>query len=108
VSIAPGHTVPTTAASGPKGAPFAYEGLDVPDEIPLGTGEPRIRMVDVLRLQPGDRLIIHADGEQGLGPGGAHQIARQAHEMLRLGELPFDVPVVVSAPGLRIEVLRPT
>jgi hypothetical protein len=104
MSIAPGHMVPTTEARGPKGAPFARTG-PVTAEAPLDR-EVTIRLVEILRLQPGDRLIVHADGELGLGPGGAHKIAAQLQELLRLDELGFDVPVCVSAPGLRIEVLR--
>jgi hypothetical protein len=96
-------------AAGPKGAPFG---------APRGTAEPElqghqrdgvtIRSVDIVRLQPGDRLIVHADGDLGLGGGGAHKIAQQLNDLLRLDELGFDVPVCVTAPGLRVEVLRPS
>jgi hypothetical protein len=104
MSIAPEGVAPTIAAAGPLGAPFARDSTHGPGDL----GQPpAIRLAEVLRLQPGDRLIIHADGTVGLGPGGAHKLAAEAHDALRLGELGFDVPVLVTAPGLRIEVLRP-
>lgn len=106
MSIAPGHQVPTKAALGPKGAPFARD-EPITAEFDLGPGAVQVTAAALLRLQPGDRIIIHAAGELGLGPGGAHNMARDVVRALKLDELEFDVPVVVAAPGLRIEVLRP-
>lgn len=110
MSIAPGRgmadTTTEVSPAGPKGAPFARTG-PVSQTIDLGPQEVTIRTVDIIRLQPGDRLLVHADGTLGLGAGGAHTIAKQLDALLKLDELGFDVPIVVSAPGLRLEVLRP-
>jgi hypothetical protein len=105
MSIDPGMTVPTLPASGPRGAPFSDPRLNGPMVTAGSVAVPLIREVTRLHLAEGDRLLIHADGALGLGPGGAEQLAQQVAASLRLGELPFDVPVTVISPGLRVEVL---
>jgi hypothetical protein len=107
MSIAPGRMMPTSEVTGPKGAPYGDRRGPATLEAPLGQ-DVTIRAVDILRLQPGDRLLVHAEGQLGIGPGGAGKLASQVRAMLKLDELGFDVPVVVTAPGLRIEVLRPS
>jgi hypothetical protein len=102
MSIAPGFgmaSVPTSAAAGPLGAPFAGTHAD---------HEPGIGLTGVVRLQPGDRILVHVSSEVGISGGGASKLARRLIDELKLDEIGFDVPVVVIAPGLRVEVLRPS
>jgi hypothetical protein len=94
VSIAPHHATEPAPPPGRAGV--------------SATTAVSLTAVEVLRLQPGDRLLVHADGALGIGGGGAHKIASQLAILLKLDELPFDVPVCVAAPGLRVEVLRPS
>jgi hypothetical protein len=70
-------------------------------------GLPEITRVQVLPLQPGDRLIVHVDGAAGMSMGGGQRIGELIRDGLKLGDLPFDVPVLVVAPGIRVEVTRP-
>jgi hypothetical protein len=95
VSIAPHH------GAEPVAPPAGRAGVSPATAVSLTA-------VEVLRLQPGDRLLVHADAALGIGGGGAHKIATQLAALLKLDELPFDVPVCVAAPGLRVEVLRPS
>lgn len=67
-----------------------------------------VRLVEVLPLREGDRLVIHVDGSVGMSAGGAHRAADQVREILKLGELPFEVPMLVVSPGFRVEVARPS
>lgn len=67
-----------------------------------------VRLVEVLPLREGDRLVIHVDGSVGMSAGGAHRAADQVREILKLDELPFDVPMLVVSPGFRVEVTRPS
>ena len=69
--------------------------------------EVEIRFVEVLPLRQGDRLIIHVDGTVGMSAGGGQRAGEQVRDILKLGELPFDVPMLVVSPGFRIEVARP-
>lgn len=107
MSIAPGSMAETLRASGPRGAPFGGRTGPVSTEAPVD-GEVTIRLAEILRLQPGDRLLVHADAAVGISAGGCHKLATQLNDAFRLDELGFDVPVVVAAPGLRVEVLRPS
>jgi hypothetical protein len=67
-----------------------------------------VTQVEVLPLQAGDRLIIHVDGAAGISAGGAHQAGQRIRDALKLGDLPFDVPVIVVSPGIRVQVARPS
>jgi hypothetical protein len=70
-------------------------------------GLPEITRVDILPLQPGDRLIVHVDGTAGMSGGGAARIGEIIRARLKLDDLPFDVPMLVVSPGIRVEVTRP-
>jgi len=87
----------------PGDTPPSVTALDAPP-----AGLPEITRVEVLPLQPGDRLIVHVDGAAGMSAGGANRAGQYIRESLRLHELPFDVPVLVVAPGIRVEVARPS
>jgi hypothetical protein len=95
VSIAPEGIIPAGAGGRVRTAGLA--------------GEPDVRIRDItrVRLAPGDRLLIQCDGTMDLGPGAARELAARVAAVLRLDELGFGVPVVVAAPGMRIEVLHP-
>jgi hypothetical protein len=66
-----------------------------------------VTRVEVLPLREGDRLIVHVDGAAGLSGGGGQAIGEYIRATLKLDELPFDVPVLVVSPGIRVEVARP-
>lgn len=96
MSIDPGMT---------RGAPQGYEA----QASAAGPPPPLdVTRVEVLPLREGDRLIVHVDGAAGLSGGGAQQIGEYIRAKLKLGGLPFDVPVLVVSPGIRVEVARPT
>ena len=67
-----------------------------------------ITRVEILPLQDGDRLIVHVDAAAGISAGGAQQAGELVRAALKLDELPFDVPVLVVSPGIRVEVARPS
>jgi hypothetical protein len=67
-----------------------------------------ITRVEVLPLQEGDRVIIHVDGAAGMSSGGAAKAGQDVLAALKLTDLPFEVPVIVVAPGIRVEVARPS
>jgi len=100
VSTDPGFVRP-----GPKGAPFAPGGQGR-TTAPPATG-PEVRLVEVLPLRAGDRLIVHIEGAAGMSAGGAHQAGMMVRDLLKLDDLEFDVPVLVVSPGIRVEVARP-
>jgi len=88
------------------GPPPSVPGLDAP---PAGSsGLPEVTRVQVLPLRDGDRVIVHVDGAAGLSGGGGQAIGEYIRATLKLGELPFDVPVLVVSPGIRVEVARPS
>ena len=91
-----------TTASGPAGS--ERPGRDSSGDW----AGPEITRVEVLPLREGDRLIVHVGGAAGMSAGGAHRIAELIQDGLKLGELGFDVPVIVVSPGIRVEVARPT
>lgn len=66
-----------------------------------------VTRVEVLPLQPGDRLVVHVDGAAGLSGGGGHALGEHVRAALKLDELGFDVPVLVVSPGIRVTVARP-
>ena len=88
----------------------APRSLTAPLIRPTGLEDPRpaLRPVEVLSLQEGDRLIIHVDSAAGMSAGGAHQAGQKVRAALALDELPFDVPVLVVSPGIRVTVARPS
>jgi hypothetical protein len=69
---------------------------------------PPVTRVEVLPLKPGDRVIIHVDGAAGMSSGGAAKAGQDVLAALKLADLPFEVPVIVVAPGIRVEVARPS
>lgn len=83
-------------------APPSVAALDAPP-----AGLPEITRVEVLQLREGDRLIVHVDGAAGMSAGGATRIGEIVQARL-LDGLPFDVPVLVVAPGIRVQVARPS
>lgn len=68
----------------------------------------QVSRVEVLPLQPGDRLIVHVEGAAGMSAGGGAEAGRRVRAGLKLDELPFDVPVIVVSPGIRVTVARPS
>jgi hypothetical protein len=92
-SVAQPGQITTNEAAGPRRA-------DPP--APLG-----VTRAEVLSLAEGDRLIVHADGSAGLSAGGGEQLGQFVRARLRLDELPYDVPVLVVSPGIRVTVARP-
>lgn len=90
--------LPRHTASGPAETELPASG---------GWAGPPITRVDVLPLLEGDRLIVHVDGAAGMSAGGAHEAGRYVRAALKLDELPFDVPVLIAAPGIRVTVARP-
>ena len=88
------------------------QSLTVPPGGPLPLQDPRppvvrLPQVEVLTLTEGDRLIVHVDGAAGISAGGAEQAGQRIRALLKLDELPFDVPVLVVSPGIRVQVARP-
>lgn len=86
------------------------QSLTVPPGGPLSLQDPRparFTPVEVLTLTEGDRLIVHVDGAAGISAGGAEQAGQRIRALLKLDELPFDVPVLVVSPGIRVQVARP-
>ena len=69
---------------------------------------PALRQVEVLTLRAGDRLIVHVDGAAGMSAGGAEKAGQRIRALLALDDLPFDVPVLVVSPGIRVQVARPS
>lgn len=92
---------PGMAASGPAPGP----GQPAGHEPAAG---PEVTRVEVLPLREGDRLIVHVDGTVGMSAAGAHRAGLSVRDALRLDDLPFDVPVIVVPPGIRVEVTRPS
>jgi len=66
-----------------------------------------LAQVEVLSLRAGDRLIVHVEGAAGMSAGGAHEVGQAVRGRLKLDDLPFDVPVLVVSPGIRVSVARP-
>lgn len=64
-------------------------------------GLPEITEVKRLAIKPGDRLIVRLDHEPSQYE--AHEMLSRLHALLGA-----DVPVIVLAPGMDIEVLEGT
>jgi hypothetical protein len=105
MSVAPEGFLPAPVrpASGPRGAPYSADSTGGQG----GAGPVQVRFAEVIRLQPGDRLLIHVDGGLGMGPGGSQDLAEQVIRALKIDELSFNMPVAVTGPGFRLEVIRP-
>jgi hypothetical protein len=92
---------PSLAAPPGSGQPASIPADARPRDVSL------IR-VEVLPLQQGDRLIVHVDGSAGMSAGGAEAAGQRIRALLALDDLPFDVPVLVVSPGIRVQVARPS
>lgn len=97
---------PSMAAAVLRGAGEGTIGPAHPEFTP-DPGMPPVTRVEVLSLQPGDRLIVHVDGAAGVSAGGAERAGHMIRSRLALDELPFDIPVLVVSPGIRVTVARP-